>query len=102
MNLRRYWSPRLMARGALSKEPILRSERHLEWVRSRPCVSTGRWGVDAHHVLRRSHGVNDYTAIALTHEEHMRLHTEGEIGICEMTALIATLIERVIELERQI
>lgn len=107
MNLRleRYYTRLLMPFGKASKSPVLTSKRHMAWLHERPCIATGAAQVDAHHVQFRSHGQNDYTAVPLTHELHMRGHSMGfdqvEIpySIDLKDALIATLIERVYDLE---
>lgn len=107
MMLHRYYSERLMP-FPHGKPPVLRSESHLKWVRARSCVATGMGRCDAHHVLRRSQGVNDYAAIPLSHEAHMELHTRGEMwierkyGIDLTEALIATLVERISGLEEEL
>lgn len=103
MDLTRYYSDRLVP-SRLSKPPILKSLWHMDWIHGRKCVATGSSSVDAHHVLRRSQGTNDYTCIPLNHQVHMALHSEGskaegQYGFDEKEALIATLAERVWELE---
>lgn len=106
MNLRlgKYYSDNLMP-WARSKTPVLISQAHMDWVRRRVCVYRRSPGVDAHHVQFRSHGQNDYTAIPLSHDVHMDGHSRGfdkieaACGIDLKDALIATLVERVYELE---
>lgn len=91
----------------IPKQIKLRNEKHLKWIRKRPCIVTGQEGVDAHHIQRKSQGLNDYTAVPLNHELHVgKLHSElgwekfeQEYNIDFKDALIATLIERIVELE---
>lgn len=53
--------------------------KYLKWIRQQPCCVSGRQGVDASHTwgmggkTRR----NDYVALPLTHELHMKLHGIG-------------------------
>lgn len=64
--------------------------------------------IDAHHVLRRSQGENDYLTVPLRHDIHMRGHTEGfdqvegEFAIDIKDAMIACLVERMQELEEEL
>lgn len=63
------------------KERAARDRAYLDWVRGQPCVVTGMYGVEAHHVI--GHGrcgtvkTSDYLAIPLTREMHRRLHDKG-------------------------
>lgn len=106
MRLERYFSSTLVPFGQLSKAPSLLSRAHLEWIRDRKCVATGtRTAIDAHHVLKKSQGKNDYATIPLNHKIHMEGHSRGweqveyEYGFDVKDALIATLVERVWLLE---
>ncbi len=106
MELDRYFSPKLTPFGRLSKPVRLDSKKHLEWIRSQPCIVTGIYGVDAHHVIRKSQGLNDYTTVPLRHSKHMDLHNTGiyefeaQHGIDFKDAIIAKLVERIRELEK--
>lgn len=110
MNLNRYYVSKILKPfGRLSKPPELLSRRYLDWIRSRPCVATGFiCGVDAHHVLKKSQGKNDFAAIPLRHDVHIEGHTSGWESVEEKysfdvkDALIATLIERVWTLEEEL
>ena len=83
------------------------SKDHLAWVRRRLCVVSGFGDPVAHHVLRKSQTENDYATIALTPAIHGELHQMGVDSFERMyavdskDALIATLIDRVQELEEQ-
>lgn len=97
--LNKYFSQDLLPFGKLSKSPVFESERYLQWVRSRPCIITKQYGVDAHHTLRKSQGKNDLSAVPLRHDLHMEFHAsdpvefEEKYGICFKTAVISTLME---------
>jgi hypothetical protein len=105
LRLERYYSQDLMPWGSMSKIPVLSSPAHIDWIKRRACVISKQYGADAHHVQFRSHGLNDYTAIPLRHDLHMRGHQAGfdkledEHGVSMKDALIATLVERVAFLE---
>lgn len=93
------------------KTPMIESKKHMEWIKHRACVATGLMNpesVDVHHVQFRSHGRNDYTAVPLRHDIHIgELHgkstefVEDRYSFDIKDALIATLIERIYELEEQ-
>ncbi len=111
MNIERYFSSKLRPFGSNSKPVKLRNEKHLKWVRNQECIVTGTSGkglVAAHHVQRKSHIVNDYAAVPLSHLEHGELHSdsveeyEQNQGIDFKDALIATLIERIIFLQERV
>lgn len=63
------------------KDPQLRNEEYLRWVRNQPSVVSLQIGVHAHHVV--GHGrcstikTHDYLAIPLTRAEHALLHDGG-------------------------
>ena len=62
---------------------IWRSQAYLRYIRSLPCVVTGRLGVVAHHVRCLGHGGTglkppDWMAVPLDPLEHQRLHDMGE------------------------
>lgn len=105
MNVNRYFSTEFklkVGRGGI------KAKRHLDWVRGKACVASGfDIGCDAHHVLRKSQGLNDYAVVPLKHEIHMDVHSKGahfvelKYGIRMKDALIATLIERIWELENE-
>lgn len=114
MHLDRYWSA-VIRHAWGRRSPDMISAKHLAWVRQRPCLVSMLLGgdsafthVDAHHVVPRSRGTNDYTAIPLRHPLHMEGHQIGwasfekKHAVDIKDALIATLIERVWELERGI
>ena len=66
----------------LPKLVPLRDPKHLEKVRAMPCLATHRTPCDPHHILMGWHtkGVKppDDRVVALSHDEHMRLHQIGE------------------------
>ena len=106
MNIDRYFSPKLKPFGNLSKPVVLKSRKHIQWIKDRKCAASGQIGqVDAHHVQLRSKGLNDYLTIPLRHDIHMQGHQEGfDVieglhGFDIKDALIAALCERVWELE---
>lgn len=107
MNIERYYNSELKP-FALSKPVKIIDNKHLDWIRDRPCVvtkSTGR--NDAHHVQYKSDIQNDLLSVPLRHDIHMRGHSEGwakvesEFGVDIKDALIATLVERILFLEAQ-
>lgn len=112
MNIDRYYSAQLRPMGRLSKPIKLRKESHLKWIRQRACAVSGVIGdgglVAAHHVQRKSHVVNDYLTVPLAHHLHSELHTEGvqkfedTHAVSLEHALIAQLVERIIDLEAQL
>ena len=105
INCERYFGPELRPYGQLSKPQELRSPEHLAFVHSRQCVATKALCEDAHHLNSKKLGRNDYLAIPLTHTMHMRLHAQGPVRFEEdqridlKDAVIAVLIERIMELE---
>jgi len=109
MNIERYYSRNLRPFGLLSKPIKLKNEKHLKWIRSRACVVSGiEDGVEAHHVQRKSQTLNDYLTVPLTKNHHQELHTGGvekfqdSHAISLELALIAQLVERIIDLESQL
>ena len=106
MNIDRYSGHRLDPFGSLSKSRSMPNKQHIEWIKNRRCIVTKKVGPDAHHVLRKSQGLNDYATLPLSHESHMELHSmgvqsfENKHGIDMKDALIATLIDRIVELEK--
>lgn len=109
MNISRYFSSNLMY-NEFSKTKKIQSKPHLEWIRNQPCVVTGHrsYDNDAHHVQRKSQGLNDYATVPLRHDIHMELHLRGittfetEHGMDFRDALIAKLCERIFVLEDRI
>lgn len=104
MNIGRYYSDGFLTK--LGFKPKLRSRAHLEFIKRMPCICTGAYPVDAHHVQRKAQGINDYACIPLSHEVHLgELHQKGvkfvedKYGVDLKDALIAKLIERIWELE---
>lgn len=82
----KYFGPELMPFGRNSKQPTFIDKKYLEWIRQQPCVVTGNpCNNDAHHVIFKSQAKNDYSAIPLRHDEHMKLHNhkEGVDGYAE-------------------
>lgn len=67
---------------ARPKEIVWRSEKYLQFVRSLPCVVTGRTdGVVAHHLIGHGEGkmggkTHDLFTMPLTAEEHRRFHDD--------------------------
>lgn len=65
------------------KQPIIRSEQHLRFIASLPCLVTGAEdGIQAHHLMRtgrRGVGMKsaDDMTIPLHYEIHDRLHRHG-------------------------
>lgn len=113
MQIDRYFGPKLRPFGRNSKPVTLKSQRHLEWISEQPCIVTEKVNseyvkVDAHHVQLKSQGVNDYLTVPLEHTLHMQLHRQGldyfqGHHLVEVKdALIAKLVERIIELEGQV
>lgn len=116
MNLRRYYSPEMIdERGRLRP---LQSKSHLAWVAEKSCIVSRSDGkiyygndftkVDCHHVELRSRSggnTNDYTCVPMLHKLHGEYHRTGhdtfenKYAFDMKDALIATLIERVVELE---
>jgi hypothetical protein len=96
-----YFSGNLMPFGRNSKKPVMLSEAYLKWIRTQPCIITGVEACDAHHVIFKSQAENDYSAVPLRHDLHMKLHShkqgvegfEEEYGICFKTAVAAKLME---------
>jgi len=111
MNVGRYFGPKLRPFGNLSKPVALKSPAHLEWIREQPCIVSGLEGqqIISHHVQRKSHGLNDYLTVPLTHEIHTAFHTETGPEVFEekhsmdfKDAMLAKLCERVMELEKEL
>ena len=81
------------------------SEKHKEWVRNRMCPIFGGQKKEPHHLQLKAQGLNDYTCVSLTTKQHKFWHDFGnedfekEYGVVMRDVLIATLIERIIELE---
>jgi hypothetical protein len=60
--------------------PALRSADWLQYVRSLPCVVTGRHGCVAHHIVGGRYSTlktSDFLAIPLADAEHKLLHDHG-------------------------
>jgi len=60
----------------------LKSKKYLNFVRTLPCVITGQYGVDAHHMIGHGQGgmglkASDYFAFPLCRELHDELHRHG-------------------------
>lgn len=60
----------------------LKSKKYLDWVKTQPCVITGVYGVDAHHISAVGLGgmglkPSDYLAFPLCREYHDELHRHG-------------------------
>lgn len=109
MNIDRYYSKALRPFGILSKPVKLQNENHLKWIRARACVVSGiEDGIEAHHVQRKSQTLNDYLTVPLTTSNHSQLHTMGvekfqdSHAISLEQALIAQLVERIMDLESQL
>lgn len=107
MNIERYLSTRVRVYGNLSKPMSLKSPSHLAFIRKQKCIVTGSCS-EPHHIQTKRRGVNDYLTVPLSHDSHMRLHNMGmesfqyDCGIDLKDALIAKLIERIMELEASV
>lgn len=107
MNIERYLKKPF---GSLSKPKKYLAKKHLAWIRKQQCVVSGVEGdtIDAHHVQRKAQGVNDYLAVPLDHVLHNQLHSQGveyfqgfhRVDLKD--ALIAKLVERIIDLESKV
>ena len=68
----------------VQKKKLARSKKYLEWIRSLPCVVTGRTDrVVAHHVTvsaNRGMGLkpSDFWCLPIDWFEHQKLHANGE------------------------
>jgi len=109
MNIDRYYSSVLRPYGRLSKPVKLVNKKYREWVASRACVVSGYEGEEVvpHHHQLKAQIQNDYTCVPLRSDLHNQLHSGGvqtfeEVNVVNLDhALIAQLIERILELEAQ-
>lgn len=73
----------------MQRRPRVENEKHLAFVRSLPCLVTGRTGTDAAHirysdlrVAKRKVGIgekpDDRWVVPLCREEHMKQHSMSE------------------------
>ena len=83
----------------------------MKWIKEQPCIATGLQGpaVDAHHVVFKSYGRNDYSCVPLMHQIHLgELHggsteeVEKKYNFDMKDALISKLMQRIFELENNI
>jgi len=110
MNLDRYYGPILRPFGTNTKPVKLQSKEHLKWIKEQPCYVSGYIGdeVDAHHVQKKSQIRNDYLTVPIRHGLHMQYHGQGQQYfqdhhlVNEEHALIAKLVERIIDLEAEL
>jgi len=111
MDIERYYGPKLRPFNKLSKPVKILCDRHLEWIRKQPCIITGESGgsegekIVAHHVQLKSHGTVDYLTVPMKSRLHDNAHAQGldyfssAHKIDFKDALIAKLVERVVDLE---
>lgn len=64
---------------------IIRSAKHLAFIRTLPCIRTGRLGVDAAHIRKGTDGgigikPSDCWVVPLCSEQHRRQHQIGELS----------------------
>jgi hypothetical protein len=60
----------------------VKSKKYLDVVRALPCAVTGRYGVEAHHLIGHGQGgmglkSSDFLAFPLSPELHRELHDHG-------------------------
>lgn len=71
------------------RQPRIKSERHLAFIRTLPCLVTGQFGVDAAHIRfgdlgvgKRKSGIaekpDDKWAVPLCRNEHTKQHSMNE------------------------
>lgn len=107
MEIERYYGPGIRPFGRLSKPTDIKSKKHLNWIREQPCVISGLVGetIVAHHVHRKAQGINDYLTVPLDSTLHDQLHGQGveyfqgHHLVDLKDAMIAKLVERILELE---
>lgn len=109
-NLERYYSQILRPYGDLSKPTKIIDEKHLDFIRSLPCVVSGYHnGTDkscvAHHVQKKSQIRNDLLTIPLRADIHTNFHNnevnfENEQNVDFRDALIAKLVETIVTLQQ--
>ena len=104
----RYYSSALKPFGRLSKPLSFKSKKHLDFIRGTECIINQQPYPDAHHVHKKSQGLNDYLTVPLSHSLHMELHGmevqsfEDKHRINLKDALIARLVERILLLEAEV
>lgn len=65
----------------IPKQPQLRDEKYLAFVRTLPSCISGEGPCEAHHPISKrfsSQKVSDYLAIPLTTDEHRKLHSDWQ------------------------
>lgn len=115
IDIERYLGPELRPFGKLSNTLKVINRKHLEWIRSRPCIVSGDtklthslYTIDAHHVRPRGQGQNDLLGVPLRHDLHMELghipeaEFEMKHSIDFKDALISQLVQRIIILEASV
>lgn len=87
----------------LQKHKPFRSNKYLRWVRSLPCVITGRTeGNHAHHIIACGMGgsmgtkPSDLFTIPICAEEHNNLHYGLTIGDIDQKALALKTLEKAV------
>lgn len=65
--------------GKVKRFAKLRNPGYLAWLHEKPCVVSGGWPVDVHHVSGRKQPDLGST-VPLTHALHMELHTIGRMS----------------------
>lgn len=80
MNISRYFGPDILPLGKMSKIPKIESKDYREWVKGLPCLVSGEFGVDPHHLQRKAQGINDYTCVPLTRLKHSEYHHIGHLS----------------------
>lgn len=71
----------------VKQSSVIRDRAYLDWLRTQPCIFTGRRGseleaVDPAHIGQAGMGMKagDDLALPITHGIHAKMHAEGEIA----------------------